>query len=205
MKRTKQVISLIILCLFIASFGINTYAEIINNRQIVSVGGENTTPDNVTVSKTIEGTNIENYFDITLKVTTTTRVDEIIRAQDLAIVLVLDISNTMNNTVDGVTRIKAAKDSVKEFIDNFYTFANEEGAESAVRKIGLVTFNSHSNKVFDLQECKTPEKTEELKLLVDGVIAPDGFDQKFTNMEAGLLHAKDMLNSTNIKNKYIYH
>ena len=40
MKKTKQVISLIILCLFIASFGINAYAEIINNRQIVSVGGE---------------------------------------------------------------------------------------------------------------------------------------------------------------------
>lgn len=203
MKKTKQVISLIILCLFIASFGINAYAEIINNRQIVSVGGEETTPDNVTVSKTIEGTNIENYFDITLKVTTTTRVDEIIRAQDLAIVLVMDISNTMNNTVDGVTRISAAKDSVKEFIDNFYTFANEEGAESAVRKIGLVTFNSHSNKVFDLQECKSTSKRDELKGLVENVTAPDGFDQKFTNMEAGLSHAKDMLNRTNIKNKYI--
>lgn len=203
MKRTKQVISLIILCLFIAPFGINTYAEIINNRQIVSVGGENTTPDNVTVSKTIEGTNIENYFDITLKVTTTTRVDEIIRAQDLAIVLVMDISNTMNKSVDGVTRIEAAKDSVKDFIDNFYTFANEPGAESAVRKIGLVTFNSHSSQVFGLEDCKTTTQRDNLKNLVSNITAPIDTDQKFTNMEAGLSHARDLLNSTSIKNKYV--
>ena len=211
MKKLNKLVSIFCLSIFVLSLGISTYADVNlvpGFKQVTSVGGENDTntngiKDGVTVSKTIEETEIENYFDITLKVKTTTSVQEIIRAQDVAIVLVMDISNTMNNKVEGTARIRAAKDSVKDFIDNFYTFANQEGAENAVRKIGLVTFNSHSNQIFGLSECKTETKKEELKSLVESVTAPSDFDQKFTNMEAGLSHARDILNGTNIKNKYI--
>ena len=72
--------------------------------QIVSYGGP-TSGDNVEISKTIAPSELENYFDITLKVQT----QEIAKEQDVDIVIVMDISRSMvqfkvDNT--GITRLQ---------------------------------------------------------------------------------------------------
>jgi tricorn protease-like protein len=67
------------------------------------LNGENVENDNwaVSVSKTIEGTAVENEFEITLQVQTTVDVDKIAIAPDAAVVLVIDISGSMNNIYSG--------------------------------------------------------------------------------------------------------
>ena len=54
----------------------------------------------VTLSKTIEQTG-ENAFDITLQVTTTEDLEVIKKARDAAIVIVMDVSGSMQFAMDG--------------------------------------------------------------------------------------------------------
>lgn len=49
------------------------------------------------MSKTIAGTDLENVFDITLQVRTPRTISEVIKEPDMAVVIVMDISNTMNS------------------------------------------------------------------------------------------------------------
>lgn len=230
MKKHK-LISIIILCLFITSFCMNAFAEITlesNTHQIPidGLGGYNDTntlgeKDGVEVSKIISETNTENFFDITLTVKTQSKVEEIIKAQDLAVVLVLDISNTMNEKYKkSETEIKlaAAKESVNDFISEFYEYSKNV---NAVREIGLVTFNRDAQSVFN-------DGTKELININDEGVSIDSLtkevneitapgdtgsnqtdsnqtdrDIRWTNMEAGLKKANDILETTNVKNKYV--
>lgn len=79
-----------------------------NQQQIVNAGGYNppivppdTEPepnaDGVLISKTIAPTTNENYFDITLEVQTQDKIEDIISAQDMAVVVIMDISWSMIN------------------------------------------------------------------------------------------------------------
>lgn len=223
MKKHK-LISIIILCLFITSFCMNAFAEITlesNTHQIPigGLGGYNDTntlgeKDGVEVSKIISETDTENFFDITLKVKTQSKVEEIIKAQDLAVVLVLDISNTMNKKYENSnTEIKldAAKKSVNNFISEFYEYSKNV---NAVREIGLVTFNRDAQSVFndgtkELINIKNVSK-DSLTTKVDNITAPgdtgkpqEEREKRWTNMEAGLKKANDILETTNVKNKYV--
>ena len=111
MKYLKKIVY--ILCLLIATVCpfLSVYSDniVLNNyKQVTSLGGENwegkdsgkaKNDSSVIISKTISETNyssnkdnLENYFDITLKVQTRTKAEE----PDLAVVIVLDISNTMS-------------------------------------------------------------------------------------------------------------
>lgn len=173
-------------------------------KQVVSVGGSNSTNDGVEVSKTIEETDLENYFDITLKVKTSSKIEEITKAQDIAVVIVLDISNTMNEnwTDNGTTksRLASAKTSAIDFLEEFYEASVK--SPTAARKIGLVTFNRDSQQVFGLSDCATDTEFNNLKNKINNVTAPKG-DVRWTNMEAGLSRAQNMLNASPIKNQYI--
>ena len=91
-------------------------------KQVTNVGGTNSNAtDGVSVSKTIEESNLENYFDITLTVNTTSKIEELTTEPDLAIVIVMDISNTMreHNVSPGVSRYKAAMNAGESFIKKF--------------------------------------------------------------------------------------
>lgn len=210
MMRFKKWFNILIILIMVFSFSINVVAEVLPEyKQVNYIGGENSSDDGVKVSKTIKETDIENYFDITLKVSTTSSVDEILKDQDLAVVLVLDISNTMNyNSVSNIflsandpnSRINLAKNSVKKFIDMFYEYSR---GVTATRQIGLVTFNRDSYDVFDgLMNVKN-KNIDELKNKVSSITAPSLVDVKWTNMEAGLTRANDLLSRTNVKNKYV--
>lgn len=183
-------------------------------KQVVNLGGSKKTSDGVEVSKTIEETKLENYFDITLTVKTQTKIDEILTDQDLAIVIVMDISNTMvtGNVTSGDTRLKAAQEAATELI---YSFAGYSNGVKAARKIGFVSFNTDSQEIFSLQDCNTENQASILNndMLTKTnkiVTTQDKYKQeykdsytRFTNIESGLKRASDMLDKSGIQNKYI--
>ena len=226
MKQQRKIpgilIYLLILFFSVIGFVYALHTSVTQGNQTVSEGGYTSTEDGVEVSKILEETELENYFDITLTVTTQTKVDEIITDQDLSIVVVMDISNTMvTNNIDGTTqknnpsgttRLAAAQEAANQFISDFGTYASETEAQ---RKIGFVVFNTDAHEVFELQDCETEEEIQTLQNAViektnSIVNGKDKYNQaygssytRFTNIEAGLQAADDMLNENNIKNKYI--
>ncbi|MDY3905359.1 MAG: SpaA isopeptide-forming pilin-related protein [Lawsonibacter sp.] len=174
--------------------------------QVEDRGGSNTSEDGaVTVSKTISGTELENVFDITLQVQTSMSVEEIREEPDMAVVIVMDISNTMNSNFGRVTRYAAAMTAAENFLDNF-----AENNSLGISKVGYVAFNTDAHQIFGLQACSTQEQANNLKNTMrtqtGSIINGDGYDashSRFTNVEAGLAMASDMLNGVSNQNKYI--
>ncbi len=164
----------------------------------------------MTLSKTIAGTDTENVFDITLEVTTTTEVSELYQEPDMAVVIVMDISNTMTKQYGSTTRYAAAISAAEDFIDQF---AEETGG---ISQIGFVAFNSDATEIFDLTGCSTQAQAVALK---DTMRTQTGaiiqkyspnltsnnyyLTKRFTNIEAGLKMAADMLDGAANENKYI--
>lgn len=213
MKNIKKIFLLLAIVMVIIPIT-NTFASPLEGyKQVANLGGCNSNSnDGVTVCKTISESNLENYFDITLSVETTSKIEEITKAQDLAVVLVMDISNTMNekfrkNSSDTTPRITAAKSSAINFIDEFYKYSKNS---NAVRQIGLVTFNRDSYDVFGgLKNVNNTSQTT-LTNSVNGITAPgvQGEEQskrdvRWTNMESGLKRANDLLATSGVKNKYV--
>ena len=178
-----------------------------SGQQIVKGGGEASKGDGVTVSKTIAGTELENVFDITLTVKTATELSTFYKDPDMAVVVVMDISNTMKEAFPKGdakhSRYTAAMDAAEMFIDQFAESSN------GISKVGYVAFNTHGHRIFDLQSCK--DETEAMRLkntmrqetwkIMDAYVTGD--PNRFTNMEAGLKMARDMLAGAKNKNKYI--
>lgn len=176
-----------------------------SSRQIQEEGGSNESSDGVSVSKTIAGTDLENVFDITLQVRTPRTVDEVIEEPDMAVVIVMDISNTMNSNFGGSTRYKAAMDAAEQFLDKF-----ADSNSLGVSKVGYVAFNTDAYQIFGLQDCSSQQKATQLKQTMrtetGKIIAADGYNTshtRFTNIEAGLKMGSDMLAGAANKNKYI--
>lgn len=172
--------------------------------QVDERGGENSN-DNVSVSKTIAGTELENVFDITLKVTTSSEIQELITEPDMAVVIVMDISNTMKENFGGSTRYEAAMDAAESFLDKFAS-SNKTG----VSKVGYVAFNTDAHQIFGLQKCTNKNEADNLKGKMRSetgrIINADGYSashSRFTNIEAGLKMASDMLGDVNNEHKYI--
>lgn len=171
--------------------------------QVVARGGENSSEDGVKVSKTIRGTELENVFDITLTVQTPTEISTFYQEPDMAVVIVMDISNTMNSNFGGSTRYKAAMDAAEAFLDKFAATSN------GVSKIGYVAFNTDAHQIFGLQPCSNGNEATNLKNqmrsktgnIINGY--EEGSRKRFTNIEAGLKMGKDMLASAANQNKYI--
>ena len=174
--------------------------------QVEDRGGTNTSEDGtVAVSKTISGTNLENVFDITLQVQTSVQIDEICGEPDMAVVIVMDISNTMNSNFGDTTRYAAAMDAAESFLDEFAA-SNSLG----ISKVGYVAFNTDAHQIFGLQSCSNEEQVNALKnkmrTQTGSIINASGYDKthnRFTNVEAGLAMASDMLNDVANQNKYI--
>ncbi len=176
--------------------------------QVKAAGGTNT-DEKVTISKTINGTDLENIFDITLTVTTQEEIVEIIQEPDMAVVIVMDISQTMNSNFGDATRYEAAMASAKDFLDKF---AEETGG---VSKVGYVAFNSDAHKILDLQSCGTAQEAENLKTQMANAAGNIIYNystnsnkevddpKRFTNVEAGLKMGYDMLADATNENKYI--
>lgn len=101
-KSIKKLIIVLMVCFFASiPFIIRaTYTPIVN------AGGSNdkntkNESDGVVVSKTIEETDLENYFDITLKVTSKDEISSLAIPSSASIVLVIDNSGSMKHCMDG--------------------------------------------------------------------------------------------------------
>ena len=154
----------------------------------------------VIISKTIAGTETENEFEITLEVKTTETIENVSSAPDAAVVLVLDVSGSMEG--DRLSRAKAA---AQAFINSF-----AKDAGNAQRKVAIVKFSGEEGFYFfnqyisGIDGAKTVQGWTEASSLVqtDGQqcvaienLSADGG----TNLHAGLLLAKNLLNDSSVK------
>ena len=172
--------------------------------QIIKHGGINNASDGTSVSKIIAGTDIENIFDITLTVETQQKIERVYQEPDMAVVVVMDISNTMNYKFGNTTRYAAAMEAAEDFI---YHFAEVSGD---VSQLGYVAFNTSAHKIFDLQNCSTETKAKslinEMKTDTGKIINASGYassKSRYTNVEAGLKMGWDMIKNSNCEHKYI--
>lgn len=136
----------------------------------------------------------ENYFDITL--TAETRRHE--RTTETDVVVVMDISNTMNALTvnpDTSTKINAVRSATKAFIKDF---ANSTYLSK--RRVGVVTFNTNARRAIDMTELSAGMN---LDAAVDKIVAPTADDVKYTNIEGGLQLAYNMLKSSTADYKYV--
>lgn len=174
--------------------------------QVNGRGGEKTSEDGtVKVRKTISGTDLENVFDITLQVQTNQNISEVANEPDMAVVIVMDISNTMNTNFGEVTRYAAAMTAAEQFLDSF-----ADNNTLGVSKVGYVAFNTDAHEIFGLQKCTNRNDANALKNTMrtetGKIINASGYSDshsRFTNIEAGLAKASDMLNAVTNKNKFI--
>ena len=149
----------------------------------------------VTINKTIEGTDTENEFIINLDVTTKSKIEQVEMSEDAAVVLVIDTSNSMNDS-----RLSQAKRAAQAFINAFV----EEGA---VRKIAIVKFsgNNSTGRVNGATTIKNGSQNwidaKDLARTGSDICAPiQGLRREGgTNIEAGLVLAKNLLADSSLK------
>ena len=205
MKKINKIFAILFALLMFINPIINIFAEANDNnqRQITKEGGSNINEaDGVSVSKNIYPSELENYFDIILTVQTKNKAVD----PDLAVVIVMDISNTMTQTLGaGKTRLDAAKEASNSFIDSF---AARSQNSSIDRKLGFVAFNSDSYEIFNLQNCNESNKQSlkdkiTTKIEKNIVTVSAAHNKRFTNIESGLKRAKDMLDNSSASKKYI--
>lgn len=186
-----------------------------NDGQVEYVGGKNSTPAGNTyeihASKTIEAVEgKENYFDITLQTRTKRyRVDT-----STDVVIVLDISNTMNSDADGnnttdtmKTKLYQAKAATNKFIGEYASNTKLDPN----RKVAVVTFNSDASVAVPLTEANDwndfddPHSENDIYAKVNAISAPGiDSDRRFTNIEGGLQLAKNILdNQSTARFKFI--
>ena len=79
-----------------------------------------------------------------------------------------------------------------------------------ISKIGYVAFNTDAHKIFELQSCSDTAQANALKNTMrtetGKIINASGYNEdhsRFTNIEAGLAMAADMLNDCSNKNKFM--
>lgn len=225
MKYLKKIVY--ILCLLVVTVYpfLSVYGDslVLNGyKQVVNIGGENwegkdsgktKNDSSVIISKTISETNyksgnsnLENYFDITLRVQTRTKAEE----PDVAVVIVMDVSNTMSYVFKNtkVTRISAAQEAAEKFITDF---ANRSSSNKDIkRQIGFVAFNTDAKEIFTLQPCMdTTTATNlinDMNTKTNNIMNVTNYGKshsRFTNIEAGLKMANDMLSKSNASSKHI--
>ena len=223
-KNLKLIASYSSIIVFIFSIFMNSVSAITNYtndpaldpyNQVVYAGGTEESKWNsegISVSKTIEGTGIEDYFDITLQVKTKKSVKEIMESEAALVVFVLDLSETMNASVSGGSpdasnpkKITSTVNQVKEFVKTF----KGESANYPNNEIGIVGYNSDGYNLVGRQKISNLNLTtfnNRLTTAVDNIVEAKGYStaaNRFTNMHAGLLRAQDMINASNAKYKYI--
>lgn len=178
---------------------------------------ESAADEKVQVSKTITPTDTENVFDINLKVVTREEVEEIEISPDAAVVLVMDVSNSMKWDVDGddpgrgeKSRITLAKDAAQKFIDGY-----AENAEDAKRMVSIVQFGSNAQTVLGWTDAANTQGKSQVKSAIQNNVKVNfeyrsGWNWKSdaggTNIEGGLMLARNLLDSSaiaDIDNVYV--
>ncbi len=178
----------------------------LSDSQVKDAGGKTTSAEgDVEISKSIDGTDIENVFDITLTVRTESSMQTYLADPDMAVVIVMDISNTMNDKYpsgSSTSRYDAAVVAAENFINQLSQKAR------GISKLGFVAFNTNAHEILPLQTCTSANASaliSEMKTDTANIINNYVTDDKtrFTNVEGGLKMGYDMLNASDNENKYI--
>ncbi len=221
-KLLRLVISAVLVCaMFMTVVPLSVFAGNDNEQQIVSRGGaaENK-DDGVEVSKFIAPTDDENTFEITLTAKTRETSSVSVSKQETDVVIVLDISNTMNSEPGkseppksgNNTRIHAAQEAAKNFVDKYCTYNSENDYKG---KLSVVTFNTNADTALSLTDATNSTK-DAIKQKIEA-IAPNGkvtyncktqddykkSHDRFTNIEAGLKLAGNILDTSKAANKIV--
>lgn len=208
MKRIQSFMIAIILVLSMSTTVLA--AGTTSASQITNTGGSNSnTNDKVSVSKTIDGTEIENVFDITLTVQTQQNIESMYQDPDVALCIVMDISNTMMEDYgNNKTKYQAAIESAEVVVDQFAAFTS--GAQS---KLGFIAFNTDGNSIAAMQRCDTAARATAFKntvrtetgKIVNKYSSNTTYynNKRYTNIEAGLKMANDWLKVCTNKNKFV--
>ena len=156
----------------------------------------------VAMSKTVKQTE-ENQFEVTLQVKTNQKVTELTsETPDAAVVLVIDLSNSMTETGSGhKTRLDLVKEAASSFIDDFAALSDGESQ----CLLSIVTFGSGANKRLNWTNVATQAGKQYAKNAVSGLNVYGGQDGG-TNIEAGLMLARNNLSNGPVEDgvDYLY-
>ena len=99
--------------------------------------------DTVVLEQTVapvyeDGRQVENYFDVTARVSTTEKVTEVPGSPDASVVLVLDVSDSMTKADGNSTRIENLRQNAARFVEDFAS----DLSEGAKREVAVVTFGT---------------------------------------------------------------
>ena len=186
-----------------------------SDNQIIYPGGENLSAlqsDSVSVSKTIDGTDKEDFFNITLQVKTEGPVNEYLDNEAVAVVIVMDLSNTMTAAIDGSStnynnsKAYKATAAAKSFVQQFYNGSTDYPNNV----IGAVGFNTSGINLVGMTNLNTQDKVNSFNSKLDtgvrNVVQQSNYNtskERFTNIESGLKMARTMLNDCPQKHKFI--
>jgi len=127
-KKRSLAILLALAVFFTYSLPMSAFAITEGTVSGVSANGTSVTSDDgaVTIQKTAKATDTENEYEITLDIKTKDNVEVTTQAQDAAVVLVMDVSNSMKDTIDGretqgseYNRLTIAKRTAKKFLSEY--------------------------------------------------------------------------------------
>ncbi len=140
------------------------------------------TDQGYTVSKTINQTG-ENAFDITLEVETT----QTVKTSDAAVMLVIDVSNSMKNEMGNL------KTAAKSFVDSLVE--NNKGGKVYV---SVAAFKSYAYTVCGWTDVTKENGAQSVKNKIDTLYTSGEDDYGGTNLEAGLMLARNRLGMADV-------
>ena len=156
--------------------------------QIVHNGQKVTSPDgNVSVQKSIRQTG-KDSFEITLTVDTKDKVTSYVKDASVDVVLVIDISNSMDNG-----RLTAAKNAAKTFVNTMLG-----GNVVTDSKIAVATYNNSGHTIKALSGDK-----DALIAAINGIKLDSNEQNGGTNIQAGIQQGQALLNAGQNENKYM--
>ena len=166
----------------------------------------------VEMKKEVEKTEKENEFNVTLQVRTSQNIKELSsKNPDAAVVLVLDVSNSMDNcSVCGnswyqkhkghrfTSRLAKAKEAAIQFVDEFAKLTAGEG--TAKRMVNVIMFGDGAYREVDWCDVTKPNVLQSVKTKINSLETSGG-----TNIEAGLMLARNNLDSKTVDGiDYLY-
>lgn len=187
------------------------YFAVDQDGEYTEVEDGSVTSQGYTVSKTIDQTG-ENAFNITLNVETS----ETVTTNDAAVVLVIDVSNSMtycaecggssrhdkdcskynhwdNSVKNSDSRMVAARTAAKKFVDSLVE--NNEGGNIYVSVVG---FKSYAYKACDWTDVTEANGAKVVENAINGLTTNGEDDYGGTNLEAGLMLARNRLGMKDI-------
>lgn len=199
-KKRSLAILLALAVFFTYSLPMSAFAITEGTVSGVSANGQSVTSGDgaVTIQKTAKATDTENEYEITLDIKTKDNVEVTTQAQDAAVVLVVDVSNSMawdmggkETTKEEAKRLYIAKAKAKDFLKKY-----AENAGNSKRYVSVVQFGTNAKR---LGTAFVDVNTEAGLKAANGFIDDLDYDGG-TNIEAGFALAGNIINEQSVKN-----